>query len=83
MTGHPNDPAQMSLGGIVANVPAVKRVEKQNPLSRVLRHLIEPIETEQDDDRQLACQHTFLSGQFGRKYTVRRSAKTGNSTCPP
>jgi hypothetical protein len=35
------------LGGIVANLPAVRAARKANTMSRVHRRLIEPIETEQ------------------------------------
>ena len=46
---NPRDPAQMSLGGIVTNLPAVRAAKKVNTLSCVHRRLIEPIETDQDN----------------------------------
>jgi len=55
---NPRDPAQLSLGGIVADLPAVRAARKANTLSRVHRRLIEPIETEQDN--QLAFQHSVF-----------------------
>ena len=64
---NPRDPAQMSLGGIVADLPAVRRARKVNTLSRVHRRLIEPIETDQDNEPQLAFQHTVFC-QAGLPY---------------
>src|SRR6266851_1292381 len=64
---NPRDPAQMSLGGIVANLPAVRRAKKANTLSRVHRRLIEPIETDQDNETRLAFQHTVFC-QAGLPY---------------
>jgi hypothetical protein len=55
---NPRDPAQLSLGGIVANLPAVRAARKANTMSRVHRRLIEPIETEQDNE--LAFQHSVF-----------------------
>jgi hypothetical protein len=64
---NPLDPAQMSLGGIVASLPAVKAAKKANTLSRVHRRLIEPIETDQDNEARLAFQHTVFC-QTGLPY---------------
>lgn len=64
---NPQDPAQMSLGGIVADLPAVRRAKKANTLSRVHRRLIEPIETEQDNEPRLSFQHTVFC-QAGLPY---------------
>jgi len=64
---NPQDPAQMSLGGIVADLPAVRRAKKANTLSRVHRRLIEPIETDQDNEARLAFQHTVFC-QAGLPY---------------
>lgn len=61
------DPAQMSLGGIVASLPAVRAAKKANTLSRVHRRLIEPIETDQDNEQKLAYQHTVFC-QAGLPY---------------
>jgi Plasmid encoded RepA protein len=55
-----NDNPQLSLGGIIANLPAVRAAKKANLTSRVHRRLIEPVElTEQDNDK-LAFQHTVF-----------------------
>ena len=64
---NPKDPAQMSLGGIVASLPAVRAARKANTLSRVHRRLIEPLETDQDDEPRLAFQHTVFC-QAGLPY---------------
>jgi hypothetical protein len=64
---NPKDPAQMSLGGLVADLPAVRAAKKANTLSRVHRRLIEPIETEQDNEPRLAFQHTVFC-QAGLPY---------------
>ena len=64
---NPQDPAQMSLGGIVANLPAVRAAKKANTLSRVHRRLIEPLETDQDNEARLAFQHTVFC-QTGLPY---------------
>ena len=64
---NPKDPAQMSLGGIVANLPAVRAAKKANTLSRVHRRLIEPIESEQDNEARLSFQHTVFC-QAGLPY---------------
>jgi hypothetical protein len=63
----PPDPAQMSLGGIVASLPAVKTAKKANTLSRVHRRLIEPIESDQDNEARLSFQHTVFC-QAGLPY---------------
>ena len=55
---NPPDPAQMSLGGVVTNLPAVRAVKKANTLSRIHRRLIEPFDAEQDND--LAFQHSVF-----------------------
>src|SRR5258707_11642244 len=55
-----NDNPQLSLGGIIANLPAVRAARKANTLSRVHRRLIEPIETEQDNEQRLSFQHTVF-----------------------
>lgn len=64
---NPKDPAQMSLGGIVASLPAVRAAKKANTLSRVHRRLIEPLETDQDNEARLAFQHTVFC-QTGLPY---------------
>lgn len=64
---NPKDPAQMSLGGIVASLPAVRRAKTANTLSRVRRRLIEPLETDQDNEARLAFQHTVFC-QAGLPY---------------
>jgi hypothetical protein len=64
---NPRDPAQLSLGGIVASLPAVRAARKANTLSRVHRRLIEPIETEQDNEQRLSFQHTVFC-QAGLPY---------------
>ena len=60
MTEPTNDNPQLSLGAIIASLPAVKAAKKANTMSRVHRRLIEPIETEQDNEPQLAFQHTVF-----------------------
>ena len=42
-------------------LPAVKRAKKVNTLSRVHRRLIEPIETDQDNEARLSFQHTVFA----------------------
>lgn len=64
---NPHDPAQKSLGDILVNLPAVRAAKKANTLSRVHRRLIEPIETEQDNDPRLSFQHTVFC-QAGLPY---------------
>jgi hypothetical protein len=52
---------QQSLADILVSLPAVRAAKKVNTMSRVRRRLIEPIETEQDnDDPRLAFQHTVF-----------------------
>jgi hypothetical protein len=63
----PDDPAQLSLGGIIASLPAVRAARKANTLSRVHRRLIEPIETDQDNEARLSFQHTVFC-QAGLPY---------------
>lgn len=64
---NPKAPAQMSLGGIVADLSTVRRAKKVNTLSRVHRRLIEPLETDQDNEAQLSFQHTVFC-QAGLPY---------------
>src|SRR5258708_3986780 len=64
---NPPDAAQMNLGGIVANLPAVRAAKKANTMSRVHRRLIEPLETDQDNEARLAFQHTVFC-QTGLPY---------------
>ena len=64
---NPKDPAQLSLGAIIAGLPAVRAAKKANTLSRVHRRLIEPIETEQDNEARLSFQHTVFC-QTGLPY---------------
>ena len=63
----PDDPAQLSLGGIVASLPAVRAARKANTLSRVHRRLIEPLESDQDNEARLSFQHTVFC-QAGLPY---------------
>jgi hypothetical protein len=49
-----------SLGALLFELPAVRRAKKVNTLSRVHRRLIEPIETEQDNEARLSFQHTVF-----------------------
>ena len=44
-----NDNAQLSLGGLIPNLPAVRAAPKASLNSRVHSRVIEPIETEQDN----------------------------------
>jgi hypothetical protein len=67
MTKPTNDNPQLSLGEIVANLPAVRAAKKTNTFSRVHRRLIEPIETEQDNEPRLSFQHTVFC-QAGLPY---------------
>lgn len=68
MNDNPADPAQLNLGGIIANLPAIKAARKAHTLSRVHRRLIEPIElTEQDNGPRLSFQHTVFC-QTGLPY---------------
>jgi Plasmid encoded RepA protein len=67
MTEPTNDNPQLSLGAIIASLPAVKVAKKTNTMSRVHRRLIEPIETEQDNEARLSFQHTVFC-QAGLPY---------------
>jgi Plasmid encoded RepA protein len=68
MNNADNDNPQLSLGGIIANLPAVRAARKANLNSRVHRRLIEPVElTEQDDEPRLSFQHTVFC-QAGLPY---------------
>jgi Plasmid encoded RepA protein len=67
MTEPTNDNPQLSLGAIIASLPAVKAAKKANTMSRVHRRLIEPIETEQDNEARLSFQHTVFC-QAGLPY---------------
>src|SRR3954454_2739288 len=58
MTDNPKDPTQLSLGGIITNLPAVRAAKKANTMSRVHRRLIEPIEADQDNE--IAFQHSVF-----------------------
>ena len=53
------DNPQLSLGNIIANLPAVRAAKKINTTSRVHRRLIQPVEFAEDDDEpRLSFQHT-------------------------
>jgi hypothetical protein len=68
MNNADNDNPQLSLGGIIANLPAVRAARKANLNSRVHRRLIEPVElTEQDNEARLSFQHTVFC-QAGLPY---------------
>jgi hypothetical protein len=56
---NPQDPAQQSLADILVNLPAIRAGKRATALSRVDRRLIEPAETEQDNER-FAFQHTVF-----------------------
>jgi replication initiator protein len=60
MTDHTNDNPQLSLGNIIASLPAVRAAKKINPNSRVHRRLIEPVELAEDDEQRLSFQHTVF-----------------------
>jgi hypothetical protein len=62
-----NDNPQLSLGEIVTNLPAVRAARKANTMSRIHRRLIEPVETEQDNEPRLSFQHTVFC-QTGLPY---------------
>jgi hypothetical protein len=63
-----SDNPQLSLGNIIASLPAVRAARKANLNSRVHRRLIEPIElTEQDNEPRLSFQHTIFC-QTGLPY---------------
>jgi Plasmid encoded RepA protein len=55
-----NDNPQLSLGNIIASLPAVRAAKKVNTKSRVHRRLIEPIELAEDDEQRLSFQHTVF-----------------------
>jgi hypothetical protein len=67
MVDNSNDNPQLSLGNIITNLPAVRAAKKVNAMSRVHRRLIEPIETEQDNEQRLSFQHTVFC-QAGLPY---------------
>jgi len=55
------DNPQLSLGNIIASLPAVRAAKKVNTMSRVHRRLIEPVELAEDDDEpRLSFQHTVF-----------------------
>ena len=56
-----------SLGALLFDLPAVRAAKKVNTLSRVHRRLIEPIETDQDNEPRLSFQHTVFC-QAGLPY---------------
>src|SRR5271168_5207651 len=63
-----NDNPQLSLGNIIASLPAVRAAKKVNTLSRVHRRLIEPVELAEDgDEPRLSFQHTVFC-QAGLPY---------------
>ncbi len=53
------DNPQLSLGNIIASLPAVRAAKKVNTMSRVHRRLIEPLELAEDEPR-LSFQHTVF-----------------------
>jgi Plasmid encoded RepA protein len=55
-----NDNPQLSLGNIIASLPAVRAAKKINPNSRVHRRLIEQVELAEDDEQRLSFQHTVF-----------------------
>jgi len=63
----PDDPTQLSLSEIVANLPAVRAAKKANTMSHVHRRLIEPLESDQDNEARLSFQHTVFC-QAGLPY---------------
>lgn len=68
MTDNPKDPAQLSLGDIVTNLPAVRAAKKINPNSRVYHRLIKPMGDDEVNGKQhLAFQHTVFC-QTGLPY---------------
>jgi Plasmid encoded RepA protein len=60
MNSADNDNPQLSLGNIIASLPAVRAAKKINPNSRVHRRLIEPVELAEDDEQRLSFQHTVF-----------------------
>jgi hypothetical protein len=68
MTEPRSDNPQLSLGAIIASLPAIKAAKKANTLSRVHCRLIEPIElTEHDNEPRRSFQHTVFC-QAGLPY---------------
>jgi len=62
------DNPQLSLGNIIASLPAVRAAKKVNTTSRVHRRLIEPLElTGEDNEQRLSFQHTVFC-QAGLPY---------------
>jgi hypothetical protein len=56
-----NDNPQLSLGNIIASLPAVRAAKKINTKSRVHRRLIDPLELAEDDNEpRLSFQHTVF-----------------------
>ena len=51
-----NDNPQLSLGNIIASLPAVRAAKKVNANSRIHRRLIEPLELTEDDEQRLSYQ---------------------------
>jgi Plasmid encoded RepA protein len=60
------DNSQLSLGNIIASLPAVRAAKKVNPMSRVHRRLIEPLDA-QENEQRLSFQHTVFC-QAGLPY---------------
>ena len=58
---------QLSLGGTIASLPAVRAANNLNPPSRIRRRLIEPIKTDPDTEARLSFQHTVFC-QTGLPY---------------
>lgn len=55
------DNPQLSLGNIIASLPAVRAAKKVNTMSRVHRRLIEPVDLAEDaDEPRLSYQHTVF-----------------------
>ena len=55
-----NDDPQVSLGNIIASLPAVRAAKKVNANSRLHRRLFEPLELTEDDEQRLSYQHTVF-----------------------
>ena len=64
---------------IEANTPAVKAAKKANTMSRVHRRVIEPIETEQDNEMPCVSAHGVLSGRLALP-EPRRRLRSGSRT---
>lgn len=60
MNSADNDNPQLSLGNIIASLPAVRAAKKINTNSRVHRRLIEPLELTEDGEQRLSFQHTVF-----------------------